>query len=791
MFFNCCAADDTTEEEDFALTTKKTRSAKPVAYVFDEERKPVLEERLVVRVGDADLYTSSSPMGHMDVLAEVNIVRNTPEVERIPVGRTPTDYGGGQSPVWHYSCLGPPYTASADDSREFEIRVLEIPKFTTFGPKEVLLGTASIEFSSIFAEFRQERTVASSAPKAPRALRSGPLRKLPLFDDDEEEVGKIGIKVLLIPMGKAEPITELRTKIDPRFFETPVTRISVTGGSAPLFNLKVVNAMGLKISPTYFIGKDLSHTALEVDFYEHALQIKKAADNSCGLGRLLEFMFEYLGVFVAPEVVPSDVERTHGERRVNGDIVEMIAIRNLFDGAKKLRMIDIKMGAKTASAGWYGKSTTTAAYREIVDTAMTNSGNEGFRMAGFEGPPPSLTSRHPQMHFAATISEKKALKIQFGRLCATKILRYWTDVHQEPPHPGDGSMEVLLTPTELMEITLHEVVTRLHLLSIACRCVVFPQKWVGSSICLGFDAGRLPPRAGGEAEARKAVRVNIFDWGRSELNTSETMLDLSEAEIHDRTTFWRFYVGALDRFVWEATRAYHHQFCNTRGWSKLVVSVWDYDAASADDFLAEVEIPLTSASIGTFKLPFDCEKRHLDRGQLTYSLGYREMPASSRIAGVWRICIHKAEHLPVADLHMSSDPFVHIEAFSVDGEHSFIQSSSTKSSDLDPEWNETFEVPVMRSQNLKLPNRSAEEQADLLPPVGNNSEADLDSQIHDVEDRDDDAIEQFQALLDEMSVPYGGERIAGSRMHDGFRSHQRSGVETNFALGRMLQRLWI
>eukprot|EP00434_Breviolum_minutum_P029748 symbB.v1.2.026299.t1/scaffold2616.1/size74813/3 len=58
------------------------------------------------------------------------------------------------------------------------------------------------------------------------------------------------------------------------------------------------------------------------------------------------------------------------------------------------------------------------------------------------------------------------------------------------------------------------------------KCPV-PQKWIGSSVALGFDIGQMPKR-GEEEKFRQKIIVSIFDWGRSELNTIEKNAALSD-----------------------------------------------------------------------------------------------------------------------------------------------------------------------------------------------------------------------------------------------------------------------
>merc|ERR1719498_2062614 len=121
---------------------------------------------------------------------------------------------------------------------------------------------------------------------------------------------------------------------------------------------------------------------------------------------------------------------------------------------------------------------------------------------------------------------------------------------------------------ELAEIVCNEVVRRLVRLAIACRLLIVPQKWIGSSVALAFDAGQTPARSVPEADIREAVKVHIFDWGRSELNSLETHEKLSAKDAKDRAKFWTFYTGGIDRLAFEAARLYHNRFGNAADWSE-------------------------------------------------------------------------------------------------------------------------------------------------------------------------------------------------------------------------------
>merc|ERR1712129_359293 len=113
------------------------------------------------------------------------------------------------------------------------------------------------------------------------------------------------------------------------------------------------------------------------------------------------------------------------------------------------------------------------------------------------------------------------------------------DVHQMPTDPkGNNSLEEFLFPLELAELVSREIACRLATLAVACRHVPVPQKWIGSSVALAFDCGRLPIRTLPEQQICEMVKVHIFDWGRSELNTPENHSRLSAQEQKSRSESW-------------------------------------------------------------------------------------------------------------------------------------------------------------------------------------------------------------------------------------------------------------
>jgi len=369
-------------------------------------------------------------------------------------------------------------------------------------------------------------------------------------------------------------------------------------------------------------------------------------------------------------------------------------------------MLDIKIGEKTASAGWQGKSRMAALKQDCLDV-LTNSKGEGFRLEGFDGPPPVLRSMDPlldllKLHAPKEDVKKKAFRFMLQRMPAAEVFMHLVDVHQEPRDMSEEDLETLRAPTEAAELVLHEICSRLAKLALACRQCPAPQKWVGSSVALGFEAGGLPGRKVPEAQVREQVRVNLFDWGRSELNTPESHAELEESEQQDRFTFWRYYVGGIDRLAWEASRCYRHRFGSANGWLKADIVVYDFDSMTDSDFIGQVSLTLRPTEETTAQLTDQegWQVRGGWRGQpasLTYRTEWRNFPEGSRLRGAWRVTLRRAQHLPGLDHFLgrsTSDPFAVITAISQDGRFRFRQQTCVVERQLDPVWEETFELPV-------------------------------------------------------------------------------------------------
>merc|ERR1719326_305082 len=104
------------------------------------------------------------------------------------------------------------------------------------------------------------------------------------------------------------------------------------------------------------------------------------------------------------------------------------------------------------------------------------------------------------------------------------MFMHFLDVHEAPV--DQVVLQELRSPMEVAELVSYEVAKRLVKLAFACRRSPVPQKWVGSSVAIGFDCGCLRSRRETDKQIKSSVKVNIFDWGRSELNTIDKHVQL-------------------------------------------------------------------------------------------------------------------------------------------------------------------------------------------------------------------------------------------------------------------------
>eukprot|EP00928_Gymnodinium_smaydae_P029449 TRINITY_DN22179_c0_g8_i1.p1 TRINITY_DN22179_c0_g8~~TRINITY_DN22179_c0_g8_i1.p1 ORF type:complete len:843 (+),score=169.79 TRINITY_DN22179_c0_g8_i1:425-2953(+) len=668
---------------------------------------------VVVRVLRAELNNSAKLHGFVRLDPYVVIEFATGGHDFHEVSRTATQHHGHLHPEWDHTCRGQPYHGRGSCD---QIRITL--RHRLYGHcSDHVCGLASVEVDELLGE-DQESAGGGRGRRSQHEVHSLPLMH------EKDEIGKIFVRAVIVHQG--HPLGAVTTtSIPDDVFESPAARLGVSGGTAPFFRLLLREPLSGQ-SREHYIGKDLSRAHDELAFYERALEILRAGpdgDNAAFLP-LLGFLFEYRGVVTCdedrvnmPAFHPSSSSRASAKGAATEVLEtrqkpkEMLVLRNLFDGCKKLRLIDLKIGQKTAAGGWQGKSRRSALKQSILD-GLTNSCCEGFRLEGFDGRPSRLSSMDPLLdvgggdQFGEWMT-KKAARVIYQRMTSSEVFMYFLDVLQEPfeSYEAQASTETL-QPTELVELVMHEVVRRLVQLAVACRLSPAPQKWIGSSVALGFDCGSLPPRAESESAVRDRVIVSIFDWGRSELNTLESHMSLSDDEQRDRDLFWQYYRGGIDRLAWEAARAYRHRFgaAKKSDWREVVLTIFDYDSLTANDFLGRVIVPLEATNGDVTVTLLDNSDRKV-RGawwalsSLTYSIEWHDFPAGSRLLGAWRVKVVQAARLPRADqmqFRGTSDPFCEVCALAIVGDAHlcFRQRTSIKPRTLDPVWNEELDIPV-------------------------------------------------------------------------------------------------
>jgi hypothetical protein len=545
-------------------------------------------------------------------------------------------------------------------------------------------------------------------------------------------------------MAKVDSDVNVMAKVDPSWFESPAERLSTSGGTAPFFRLTLTheglmkmigrkrrNGKGVDIDRNYWIGKDLSHAEDERDFYLQILRIRAkniSAENDKkkkeeDIGLLTEFMFDFLGIL---EISPD-----HG----NDKKCQLLVMKNLRIDQLQFRMIDLKIGEKTAQSGWKGKSRLRAMKHHLMD-GLSNSSTEGYRLAGFEGCPEVFDSMDPLIDILANdnninnntdssnssnlqrqsktlwgkeIKEpqfKMAKRIMLNSLDGTSVFRYFLDLNTEDS-PSSSTVLDHYLPVEISEIVSHELMAQLICLSVKCHQVKTPQKWIGSSVALAYDAGLFPDRSATvdhskEKMIRSNVTVNIFDWGRSELLTHDQYQTLPPVDKIDRAKFWYFYIAGVDRLSYNATRFYYHQFTNSTRWTKLTLKVMDFDSMSSDDFIGTVSFPLPDPSNTSAVLALKQSRPYKligafasACGSIIYcSVSWLEFTSESHLRGAWRVKIEHATNLPPMDLTGTSDAYCIVMANDLGRQ--FHQRTCIKAASLNPRWDEIIDIPVRK-----------------------------------------------------------------------------------------------
>merc|ERR1719161_979846 len=191
----------------------------------------------------------------------------------------------------------------------------------------------------------------------------------------------------------------------------------------------------------------------------------------------------------------------------------------------------------------------------------------------------------------------------FQRLEPQLILMYFYDLHSLFNATLFSSVENFLaqrlSPAEYAERAQLQILAQIACIRRAVMNAPCAQKWIGSSLALHMESAELPGRddedypfsAQNSLYGKSYAQLNIFDFGRSELNTVEHHPGLPAKERLDRQTFWDHYASGVDRLLWEAARLYFNRYiCSDFNFIHL--DFFDYDFMSCNDYLGSVTIPL-------------------------------------------------------------------------------------------------------------------------------------------------------------------------------------------------------
>ena len=478
-------------------------------------------------------------------------------------------------------------------------------------------------------------------------------------------------------------------------FDVPAVALNRSGGTASFFELKV------KEDKSRWLGKHLSRTFGELMFYIEAEKAKRTED--AVILPFLPFLIPFKGVLRTECLMPG------GERVLN----DLLVLENLRSGKTRLRFVDIKMGPRTSSVGWMGKSIIAHLRMGRVD-AVTNSKVEGFRVEGIDQAPISLLSMDP----SAGISTfgKRARRLQMQRFKARQFLEFFVDFRKSKNLLTNSmiknSNDDVLSPAFYSFIILSQICSKLMKLVISLRNCKIPQKWLSSSLGISVEIGddKVPIsiNVDGSFSSSEIVGIHIFDWGRSELNTQSKYQCMSDSDKLDREDYWDKYVRSVSTLCFESCNLFWHKYANK--FNFVQIEIWDYDALTPDDFIGYISIPLRATEgevsfvlktthgdpvLGLTGKPSQIFVEIQEIEQKIKNINFHEKlenPMKMTAEKIWQVKVIKASDLPKMDFFSTADPsaLVRITELSELDSSKPGQRSRVIPDSLFPEWDESF-----------------------------------------------------------------------------------------------------
>lgn len=540
-------------------------------------------------------------------------------------------------------------------------------------------------------------------------------------------------------------------------FHKPAEVTQQGGAQARLFRLLPVVAQqsgtgngrrSLGSGGPEWLGKDVSSSFNEVDFYNEVLHMRRWLQQDPPLqpvpklGQqvkeeeyetsqtpwgIIDFMVSYHGL--ARSCTCSWVADGRERHRV----ADLLVFRSPFEGLARPRMLHLELGPRSLAL--------QARHENEVSTGIL-ARQEGIFVDGFLSPPQSIPSEGPTLDLRGWSwgdnTQRRAKRLPLQRLQLAEALnslldmraaiaeeRFWPSEDSVVPGQatsrGDLFLQKFLSAAEYSELALRALVSELTKLIRAVE-------EVQSSLALLVEAGVAPPRVGPiqpEVWVASRVKIQILGWSKSRLSLpGQTTAD----ERQDHELPWKIYQHHVGRVLWESARLYFHNFCAEER-ETLKVHVYEISKGSSTVLCTgTLKLCDVSEEVCTLQL-FRGEKAMENSmgwpSQALLRVKFLALPEPSHFAGLWQVRVDRTENLEV-----KADPLcIVLVATSKGGRHSMSHRTKEVPAAAQMSWNEEVEFPVIADkdgaaerllQALGQPTTSTTPQAlaDSMGPKG-------------------------------------------------------------------------
>lgn len=417
-----------------------------------------------------------------------------------------------------------------------------------------------------------------------------------------------------------------------------------------------------------WLGRDATGTVDELEFYDTALRLTdRRSDSLENEWRVFDYLVPYHGLLRGHVCsAPGEFKGHAGQFRERA--MDLLVFKSPLQGLARPRLLQLEVGPRT----------TALQQRRGSDEEMAMfARSEGLSIEGFLAPPQSIVHEEPSYDVRGWTwgenAQKRAKRSALQRLSLGSALASFVDVRnaiaEERLWPSESTsgyraftgkacdvfLAEYLGPAEYSELVLLAFVRELRSLLQACSDVPMAQKWVGSSLGLFVEVGAAPPRSS-DIDPREwvdaRVRLKLFGWSRSRVSCTLGGQYISIVEQQDNEMHWQIYQDSITWILWEASRLYFRTFC-VREWTELEVYVFEVNACGEERFVGVAAAGLGREAVGRQTIALtgktgEGSLRGIDGtvSTLTLVVSYVECPSPSRFAGVWRVRVDSASHLP-------------------------------------------------------------------------------------------------------------------------------------------------